>query len=103
MNGLSQLLQSLGAIRLMIMGGVAIGLIAMIMFMASRIAAPDYALLYSDLESKDSAAIVARLEAASIPFNLKNNGTDIFVPQDQVARMRANNARADDSVGFGIK
>lgn len=106
MNGLSQLLQSLGTVRLMIMGGVAIGLIAMIMFMASRIAAPDYTLLYGGLQTKDSAAIVSKLEAANVPFDIRNNGTEIFVPKDQVARMRLNMAEESlpngGSVGYEI-
>lgn len=106
MNGFNQLLQSLGTARLLIMSGVAIGLIALIMFMASRIAAPDYSLLYSDLQAKDSAAIIAKLEAANIPFDLKNNGADIFVPEDQVARMRINMAEEGlpngGSVGYEI-
>ncbi len=88
------------------MGGVAIGLIALIMFMATRIAAPDYSLLYGGLQPEDSAAIVSKLEASNVPFDLKLDGSEIYVPKDQVARMRL--GMAEDglpnggSVGYEI-
>ena len=85
MNGISQLLQSLGTVRVIILGGVAVGLIALIMLMATRISSPDFALLYGGLEPSDSAAIVSKLEAENIPFQISGNGRDVLVPNDQVA------------------
>lgn len=106
MNGISQLLQSLGSVRLIILGVVGVGLIALIMMMATRISAPDYALLYGGLEPSDSAAIVTRLDADKIPYQIKNDGRNILVPQDQVARLRLSMAEAGvpngGSVGYEI-
>ncbi len=106
MNGISQLLQSLGAVRVIILGGVAVGLIALIMLMATRISSPDYALLYGGLEPSDSAAIVSKLEAENIPFQIAGNGRDVLVPDDQVALIRLKMAEAGlpngGSVGYEI-
>lgn len=106
MNGLSQLLQSLGTVRLAILGSVAIGLIALIMFMATRIGGQDFALLYGNLEPEDSGAVVSKLEALNIPFELRNNGRDILIPGAQVSRMRLDMAQEGlpngGSVGYEI-
>ena len=106
MNGLSQLLQSLGSVRIIILGGVAVGLIALIMLMATRISSPDYSLLYGGLEPSDSAAIVTRLETDNILYQISGNGRDILIPQDQVARVRLSMAQAGlpngGSVGYEI-
>ncbi|MDF2365918.1 flagellar basal-body MS-ring/collar protein FliF [Sneathiella sp.] len=106
MNGISQLLQSLGAVRVIILGGVAVGLIALIMLMATRISSPDFALLYGGLEPSDSAAIVSKLEAENIPFQIAGNGRDVLVPSDQVALIRLKMAEAGlpngGSVGYEI-
>lgn len=106
MNGISQLLQSLGSVRIIILGVVAVGLIGLIMLMANRITTPDYALLYGGLDPADSSSIVNRLEADKIPFQIKNDGRDILIPQDQVARMRLGMAEVGlpngGSVGYEI-
>ncbi len=88
------------------MGVVAVGLISLIMLMATRITAPDYSLLYGGLEPTDSAAVVARLESEQIPFQIKNDGRDVLVPEDQVARLRLSMAEVGlpngGSVGYEI-
>jgi len=105
-NGLSQLLQSLGTVRLAILGSVAIGLIALIMFMASRLNTPNLALLYGNLEPEDSGAVVEKLEAQNIPYELRNNGRDVLIPENQVNRLRLDMAQEGlpngGSVGYEI-
>ncbi|MEX1035755.1 MAG: flagellar basal-body MS-ring/collar protein FliF [Sneathiella sp.] len=106
MNGINQLLQSLGTVRVIILGGVAVGLIALIMLMATRISSPDYALLYGGLEASDSAAIVSRLETENIPFKISGNGRDVLIPEDQVPLIRLKMAEVGlpngGSVGYEI-
>jgi len=105
-NGLSQLLQSLGTVRIAILGSVAIGLIALIMFMATRIGSSDYALLYGNLEPEDSGSVVGKLDALSVPYKLSANGRDIMIPSDQVAKLRLSMAQEGlpngGSVGYEI-
>ncbi|MBO6782731.1 MAG: flagellar M-ring protein FliF, partial [Alphaproteobacteria bacterium] len=74
--------------RLAIMGIVAVGLVAFFMFMASRLGTSDMALLYGDLAVEDASAITQRLESQNIPFELRGNGSQIFVPSENVDRLR---------------
>src|SRR4051812_23476869 len=60
---------------------------------------PGYGLLYSGLEPSDSAAIVQRLDTQNIPYQLKSDGAEILVPQDQVTKLRL--ALASEGVPSG--
>ncbi len=93
MNGLVQVLRSLGAARLAVMGVVGVGVIAFFIFMAARFSQPQLALLYRGLDLDDSAAIVSQLESLNVPFELRGNGGEILVPKDQVLKLRMNMAQ----------
>lgn len=47
-------------------------------------ATPNYAPLYTNLSSEDTAAVVEQLNADGVPYELGSNGTSIMVPQDKV-------------------
>ncbi|HWT99215.1 MAG TPA: flagellar basal-body MS-ring/collar protein FliF [Terriglobales bacterium] len=83
-----QTLRNLGPMKLAALGAVALGLIAFFVFLAARLTSPGMSLLYSGLDAADSEQIVQRLETQQIPYELRNNGDQIYVPQDQVARLR---------------
>ena len=70
------------------MAAVAAGIIAFFIYLTSRLASPDMALLYGELNSQDSGQIIARLEQMSVPYRLGEDGGAIFVPQDDVGRSR---------------
>ena len=99
MNSLIDTLRNLGPARLGLMGAVAAGVIAFMIYTTSRIATPDLALLYSDLDAQDSSQIISRLERMELPFRLSSDGSQIFVPHDQVARLRL--AMAEDGLPTG--
>ena len=88
------------------MGGVVLGLIAFFIFLTTRIGTPKMALLYGDLESKDSSQIVSQLEGMGIPYELKRNGTQILVPGDRALRLRLSMAEqglpSGGSIGYEI-
>ena len=88
MNGLVQTLRNLGTVRLTAMAVVAAVTIAFFAFLTTRLAAPGYGLLYSDLDLRDSGQIVQKLEAMNVPYELRGDGTTILVPTDRVARVR---------------
>lgn len=81
-------LRNLGPSRLAPIGLVMIGLVAFFVYMASRFTTPNLQLLYNDLDPKDSGSIVAKLEGMNIPVQIKGDGTQIYVPGDQVAKLR---------------
>jgi len=91
--------RNLGVTRLLIIAGITLSVVAFFVFLASRVAKPDMALLYKDLESRDAGNIVSILEDRQIPFELRGDGSEIFVPRDQVARMRM--AAAEQGLPLG--
>jgi len=100
------LIQNLGVARVVAMAGVAAGLIGFFIFITSRVTAPQMSLLYGELETSDSSQIVAKLEAMNIPFEIRGNGNQVLVPDDQVARLRLSMAEeglpAGGSIGYEI-
>jgi len=87
-NGLLQGLRALGPTRIAALGVVAAGLFGLIVFLAIRAGQPPMALLYADLDTRDSAAVVQSLERQRVPYRLEGNGGRILVPVEQVARVR---------------
>lgn len=106
METLVQAIRSIGPMRLAIMGGVLVGLIGFFIYLMTRLATPHHALLYSNLDLKDSAKIVQQLEAQNIPYDLKSGGSTISIPADKVARLRMAMAEqglpSGGSVGYEI-
>ena len=106
MNSLLQTLRNLGPLRLASLGAIGFALIAFFVFVVARMTSPGYGLLYSGLESSDSAAIVQRLDSQNIPYQLKADGAEILVPQDQVTKLRLSLASegvpSGGSIGYEI-
>ena len=88
MDALLQILRSVGTARLGAMAGVAVGLVAFFIYLATRLATPPMALLYNQLEIVDSGQIVAQLQSQNIPFQVRNNASEILVPSDRVGQLR---------------
>ncbi|MGD1880336.1 MAG: flagellar basal-body MS-ring/collar protein FliF [Kiloniellaceae bacterium] len=88
MNSLLETLKGLGPARLGTMAAVTAGIIAFFIYLTSRLASPDMALLYGELGAQDSGQITARLEQMNVPYRISEEGGKIFVPQDQVGRTR---------------
>jgi len=67
---------------------------------------PDLQLLYGRLSEKDAAAIVSSLQAQNIPHKVSAGGGSVYVPADQVYRLRMELASkgipSGDGVGFEI-
>ena len=106
MNALLQNLRNLGTARLAAIGGVGLAMLAFFVFIATRMSAQPMGLLYGDLDLRDSAQVVSKLEAMNVPYQLKGDGAQILVPADQVARLRMTMAEQNllhgGSVGYEI-
>lgn len=70
------------------MGVVAALLIAFFIFITMRVTAPVLVPLFTDLSFEDSSEVIRQLETQNIPFELRNDGTTILVPQEGVLRLR---------------
>ncbi len=82
--------------------GVIGGLAALVIWSRQ----PDYQLLYGRLGEKDAAAIISQLQAQGIPHKVSNGGSTVYVPADQVYKLRmdlaAKGVPNGDGVGFEI-
>jgi flagellar M-ring protein FliF len=83
-----QALRNLGPMRLAVMGGVAFAFIIFFVVLTTRFAAPGMDLLYGDLDTKDSARIVSLLESQGVSYDIRQGGTQLYVPSDKVSRLR---------------
>jgi flagellar M-ring protein FliF len=87
-NAFLQTLRNLGPLRLAAIAVVGISLLGMLGFITTRISSSPLALLYTELDQTDSAAIVQKLDGLKIPYQVDPTGTLIRVPSDQVGKLR---------------
>ncbi len=106
MNPIIIMLRNMGMPRLAAMGVVGVLLIGFFIFLAGRVTTSQMSLLYGDLDLKDSGQIVTELESRNIPFEIRANGAQIYVPGDEVQRARVALAQeglpAGGSLGYEI-
>ena len=88
MNGFIEFIKTIGAARLAAMGVVAAGLIGVFIFLSYRLSQPQMSVLFSDLAFQDSSEIVSQLDNLNVPYNIRNNGSTILVPQTRALRLR---------------
>ena len=88
MDTLLQTLRNLGPMRLAIMGVVLFAMLGFFVYLATRFTTPNMELLYGNLEGPDQASITTQLQSRNIPYELRSNGTQIFVPTAQIGQIR---------------
>uniref|UniRef100_A0A8J4M6T0 Flagellar M-ring protein n=1 Tax=Acidicaldus sp. TaxID=1872105 RepID=A0A8J4M6T0_9PROT len=106
MRALLEGLKALGPMRLAMMAAVAIGTLGLLAVLALRGGDQRMALLYGDLDTRESAQMIEQLERAHIAHQLGHDGAEILVPIDQVAKARLLLAKdglpSGGSVGYEI-
>ncbi len=106
MKALVEGLRALGPARLAAMGAVALGMLGMLALMVLRGGTEPMALLYGDLELRDSSQVVDQLARRHIPYRIAGSGSQVLVPADQIAEARLALAReglpSGGSVGYEI-
>ena len=88
MDAFLQILRNIGTVRLGAMASVAVGLVAFFIYLTTRLASPNMALLYGDLDAADAGQIIGHLNAQSVPYESRKQGTEIWVPSGEVGRLR---------------
>jgi flagellar M-ring protein FliF len=105
-NGIVEFIKTLGPSRIAAMGVVSALLLGFFGFIIMRVSQPVMAPLYSELTLSDSAAIVKTLDAQGVQYEIRNDGAQILVPRDKVARLRMTLAEkgvpAGGNVGYEI-
>jgi flagellar M-ring protein FliF len=102
LQGLSELLKTLGASRLMAMIAVTTALLGFFAFVIMRVTTPQMTTLFTDLSIEDSSAVIKDLERQGIPYELRSEGTVIVVPKDKVTRLRMKLAEGGLPKGGGV-
>ena len=88
MQGLLEFVKTIGATRIAAMGAVTIALVGFFAFLILRVTSLQMTPLFTDLNYDDSSAIVKELERQGVPYELRNDGNIVMVPNDRVARLR---------------
>jgi len=97
-------LAQLGRQRLMMMGGVAIALLAALAFVALRGGESRMAFLYTDLDPAAAQAMADKLKAQNVPFALSADGTAVLAPEDRLAALRMSMAgeKLGGKIGYDV-
>ncbi len=106
MGGFSNLLNTLGPVRLATLGLVAAALLGFFGYLGMRMSAEPMALLFADVAPEDASKMTSALDSMKIEYQLKGDGTTIFVPQSRVLKLRmelaAKGLPAGGTVGYEI-
>ncbi len=84
------------------MVAVTLALIGFFAFLILRVTAVPMTTLFTDLSLEDSSAIIKDLERQAIPYQVKNEGAVVLVPQDRVMRLRMKLAESGLPKGGGV-
>ena len=94
MNSFFQTLKNLGPARLVGIGGGGLAMLGFLIYLVARISSPTMEMLFGGLEPADSNQIVSRLQAEKVPYELRREGTEIWVPADRKLDLRVKLAEA---------
>jgi flagellar M-ring protein FliF len=105
-GGLSDLIQRIGPGRFVAIGGTVLAVLAFLMYVSIRASKPDMSILFSQIDAADGGRVVDRLKNMSIPHEIRGDGSQIYVPTDDVAKIRMELAQeglpAGGNVGYEI-
>lgn len=87
MDGLFNTFKNLGPTRIIMLIAVTLVTMGMLAVMVTRINAPNFALLYGNLDSKAANDIITSLDQQNIPYEVRGESA-IYVPADQVSTLR---------------
>ncbi len=82
--------------------GLAAALVAIVAVLLLSTRAPDYRVLFSNLEDRDGGAIVTALTQMNVPYKFSDNGSALMVPADRVHETRLQLAEKGLPRGAGV-
>jgi len=105
-NGISNLLLKAGPTRLFAALGIAAVVAALLFTLVLRMGGEEKSLLFAGVDMREAGAITQRLEQAEIPYDLRGDGTSIFVARSRVLEARmmlsAEGLPSRGSIGYEI-
>ncbi len=94
MNNFVQTLKNLGTARLVTIFGGGLAMLGFLIYLVARISSPPLEMLFGGLELADSNQIISRLQAEKVPYELRHDGTEVWVPSDRKLDLRVKLAEA---------
>lgn len=88
MQDLINNLKALGRTRLMILGGVALGIVMALLLGISAVSSKDYAPLYKNLSMAAATSIETTLTGAGFDAQMSEDGASVLVPRSDLAHAR---------------
>ena len=83
MDTIGQAIRNVGPMRLAVVGLLFLGLIGFFSFVVSTLVSTSTKMLYSGLDNADSQKIISQIQAMGVTYELKQNGTQIFVDEEK--------------------
>jgi flagellar M-ring protein FliF len=74
--------------RLTAIAGGGVAVLAFFIYVMARMSSPPMELLYGGLELQDANQIVTKLQTDKIPYELRREGSEVWVPKDQKLGLR---------------
>lgn len=106
MNGFADLLLKAGPTRLYAGLGIAAVIAALLFTLVLRMGGEEKSLLFAGVDMREAGTITQRLEQAEIPYDLRGDGTSIFVARSRVLEARmmlsAEGLPSRGSIGYEI-
>ncbi|HCR85934.1 MAG TPA: flagellar M-ring protein FliF, partial [Alphaproteobacteria bacterium] len=81
-------LKNFASPRYIFLGIVGVSLLVIFSFLSFRLAEPVMSILYSNLNTEDSSAVVTELGALGVKFEVSGGGSEIKVESKDVLRVR---------------
>ncbi|MGN6671466.1 MAG: flagellar basal-body MS-ring/collar protein FliF [Candidatus Nucleicultricaceae bacterium] len=106
MDAALNIAKNFGLVRLAVLASIILGVAGGFFYFVNVITKPEMSLLYAELDLSDAGKIVSQIESQGIPVELRGGGTQIFVPVENVTRLRMEMAEQGlphgGSVGYEI-
>lgn len=102
MNALFDQLRAFGIGRLAAIFGLAAGVAAALVYFSGNVGSGSQSLLYSGLDPAAAAAAAQLLDQANVDYEIKEGGTAIYVPRDQVDDARVRVASGGPLIGASV-
>lgn len=106
MNALMDFIKKIGFVRAASIAGTLLASVIFFIVLIVRTHEPEMGLLFSQIDPSDGGKIIDRLRAMNIPMEVKGESNQIFVPVDQIARLRMELATdglpAGGTIGYEI-
>ncbi len=83
-----QTLKNLGPARLVGIGGGGLAVLGLVIFLVARVSTPPMEMLFGGLETADSNQIITRLQAEKVPYELRHDGSEVWVAADRKLELR---------------